>query len=118
MTYCGISIDRVTITPLGAPPDASSEHMLAERFKRHVAAARLWHAIVLDDECFEPQLLSLIIRLSCIVRDAGGVVALVTAEPRTLSVLSATRVDRLFAVFPNVDAAIAHLSPHARRLSA
>lgn len=118
MAYGGISIDRVTITPLTAPIDETGERALAERFRRYVAGARKWHAITLDDETFEPQSLSLILRLSCIVHDAGGRIALVTAAPRTLSVLSATRMDRVLGVFPHVEAAIAHLSPHAGRLSA
>jgi hypothetical protein len=114
----GISIDRVTVTALPTAIGAATERQLVERFKRYVADAHLQHVVALDDEDFEPQSLSLVLRLSCIVRDAGGAMCLVTSLPRARSVLSATRIDRLLPIFPNVDAAIAHLSPDARRLSA
>lgn len=118
MSLSGISIDRVTVTALPSDLDATTERCFADRFKDYVAGARLLHVITLDDEEFEPSSLAFLLRLGCIVRDAGGAVCLVTSRQRTKSVLSATRMDRMFKTFSSVDAAIAFLAPLARKLSA
>jgi anti-anti-sigma factor len=114
----GISIDRVTITALPADRDATTERLLTERFKAYVAEGRLVHAVSLDDDTFDSQSLSLLLRLSCIVNDASGTMSLVTERPQTRSVLDATRMNKLFTVFATVDAAVASLAPVARKLSA
>ena len=118
MGFNGISIDRVTVTALPAALDATSELLLTERFKRYVAGGRLLHAVALDDEIFDPQSLAFLIRLSCIVCDAGGSICLVTSRAQTKSVLEATRMNRLFSIFPDVESAVASLLPAARKLSA
>jgi len=118
MSFSGISVDRVTVTALPAGLDSTSERLLSERFKRYVASGRLLHAVALDDDNFDPQSLALLIRLSCIVCDAGGTICLVTSRSQTKSVLEATRMNRLFSIFPDVDAAVASLLPTARKLSA
>ncbi len=118
MSFSGISIDRVTITALPAGLDATSERLLTERFKQYVASGRLLHAVALDDDTFDPVSLAFLIRLSCIVCDARGTICLVTARAETISVLRATRMDRLFSICADVDAAAASLLPFARKLSA
>jgi hypothetical protein len=118
MSPSGISIDRVTITALPAGLDAVAERQLTDRFRHDVASGRLLHAIALDDECFEPQVLSLLLRLSCVVTDAGGTICLVTARAQTRTVLTATRMNRLFPIFDGIEGAVASLAPFARKLSA
>lgn len=118
MDPSGISIDHVTVTALPAAIGAATERLLIDRFKRYVSAAHVLHAVALDDESFDPQSLSLLLRLSCIVRDAGGTMCLVTAQPRTKSVLAATRMDRMFPIYPSVDEGVAALSQLAGKLSA
>ncbi|HXP92056.1 MAG TPA: hypothetical protein VN905_01180 [Candidatus Binatia bacterium] len=118
MSFGGISIDRVTVTALPAGLDATTQRQLTERFKQYVARGCLAHAVALDDDTFDPQSLAFLIRLSCIVCDAGGTICLVTARAETMGVLAATRMDRLFPIFADVDAAVASLLPFARKLSA
>lgn len=118
MRVNGISIDRVTITALPAGLDSAIGRLLTERFKLYVAGGWLLHAVTLDDDSFDSQSLSLLLRLSCVVADAGGTMCLVTARQQTRDVLAATRMNRMFSIFANVEDAVASLSPFARRLSA
>ena len=97
----------ITITPISETVDDLSAARLRAAMQGHVQRGRLRHILDLRSlPMLETGTLSALIRSLRTVREAGGSVTLVADQPRIRTILAATGLDRVFAVFADLEEAI------------
>jgi len=99
---------EVTIVHVGGEIDVYTAPVLRERLDEHISGGR--HHLVVDLEgvtFMDSTGLGVLVGRLKLVRVKGGSLRLACGSERILKVFSITGLDKVFQIFPSVDAALA-----------
>jgi len=104
----------IHVTIISESLDQVSAQRLRHQLRDQLLEGRMAHAIDLRElACLDSPTLAALIQSLRAVREAGGTISLLVRQPHIIKILSITGLDRIFAIYADVEAAAAALN--ARR---